>query len=68
MACSGQILDGRYKIVHLLGKGGMGSVWLGQHLVIGRNVAVKFLKTELCESDEMVKRFYREAQASEHCR
>jgi serine/threonine protein kinase len=64
MDYSGQILDGRYRILSMLGKGGMGSVWLGRHLVIGRNVAVKFLKAELAESDEMVKRFYREAQAS----
>ena len=61
---SGQVLEGKYRIVRLLGKGGMGTVYLGQHTVIGRKVAVKFLHAELAGDAEVVKRFYREAQAA----
>jgi serine/threonine-protein kinase len=61
---TGQTLDGRYSISRLLGKGGMGSVYQGQHTVIGKQVAVKFLRGEFANSEEMVKRFYREAQAA----
>ncbi len=61
---SGQTLEGRYRISRLLGKGGMGSVYLGEHVVIHRPVAVKFLHTEFVGSKEVVKRFYREAQTA----
>jgi serine/threonine-protein kinase len=61
---SGQVLDGKYKLTTLLGKGGMGSVYRGQHVVIGKQVAVKFLHAEFAGSEEVVKRFYREAQAA----
>jgi serine/threonine-protein kinase len=61
---SGQVLDGKYRLTSLLGKGGMGSVYRGQHVVIGKLVAVKFLHAEFAGSEEVVKRFYREAQAA----
>ncbi len=64
MDYTGQTLDGRYRVLSLLGSGGMGSVWLGRHAVIGKKVAVKFLKAEFVENEEAVKRFYREAQAA----
>jgi len=61
---TGQVLDGKYRLTTLLGKGGMGSVYRGQHVVIGKQVAVKFLHSEFAGSEEVVKRFYREAQAA----
>ncbi len=61
---TGQTLDGRYCVERLLGKGGMGAVYLGRHLVIGREVAIKFLHAELAADEDVVKRFYREAQAA----
>ncbi len=61
---TGQTLDGRYQIVKLLGEGGMGAVYLGRHVVIGKKVAVKILHADLAGGDEMFKRFYREAQAA----
>ena len=61
---TGQILDGKYRLVRLLGEGGMGSVYEAQHAVIGRRCAVKFLHTEIANSPEVVKRFIREAQAA----
>ncbi len=61
---TGQTLDGRYRVERLLGKGGMGAVYFGRHLVIGREVAIKFLHAELAVDEDVVKRFYREAQAA----
>ncbi|MBW2276084.1 MAG: serine/threonine protein kinase [Deltaproteobacteria bacterium] len=61
---AGEVLDGKYRLTTLLGKGGMGSVYRGQHVVIGKLVAVKFLHAEFAGSEEVVKRFYREAQAA----
>jgi serine/threonine protein kinase len=59
---TGQTLEGKYHITRLLGEGGMGKVYLGEHVIIGRPVAVKFLHAELTTNEEVVKRFYREAQ------
>ena len=57
-------LNDRYNIVELIGRGGMGSVYLGKHLMIGRRVAVKILREEFARNQEMIVRFYREAQAA----
>ena len=54
---------GSYRLVKLLGAGGLGSVWLGEHPVIGSRVAVKILHPEMCEFEEAVRRFVVEAQA-----
>ncbi|MDJ0762844.1 MAG: protein kinase [Myxococcota bacterium] len=61
---SGQIVDGRYKVLRLLGEGGMGSVYLGQHLIIGKRVAIKFLSIDRADDTDMIERFYREARAA----
>jgi tRNA A-37 threonylcarbamoyl transferase component Bud32 len=61
---TGQILDGKYRLTNLLGKGGMGAVYRGEHVIIGKQVAVKFLHAEFANNTEVVKRFYREAQAA----
>ncbi|MCP4676022.1 MAG: protein kinase [Deltaproteobacteria bacterium] len=61
---SGQTIDGRYRIVRILGKGGMGAVYLGQHVVIGKQVAIKFLHAEFARKESMVRRFYREARTA----
>ena len=60
----GQTLDGKYRIGELLGEGGMGRVYLGEHVLIGRQVAVKFLHAALNSNEEAVRRFYREAQSA----
>jgi serine/threonine-protein kinase len=60
----GALLDGRYRIVRLLGEGGMGSVYLASHVGLGRDVAIKFLHAELVSRDDAVGRFNREAQAA----
>ncbi len=58
----GQIIDQKYKVLALLGRGGMGAVYLAHHLTLDKDVALKtFATTSL--SDEMKHRFKREAQA-----
>lgn len=61
---SGETVDNKYRLIRLLGRGGMGSVYLGQHMAIGKKVAVKFLNIELAGKEDVVARFYREAQAA----
>jgi serine/threonine protein kinase len=58
------ILEGKYRIVRLLGEGGMGAVYEAEHTFLGRHVAFKLLSGEYGRSAEAVKRFYREAQAA----
>jgi serine/threonine protein kinase len=61
---TGQTLSDKYHLTTLLGQGGMGAVYRGEHIVIGKKVAVKFLHADLAGNAEVVKRFYREAQAA----
>jgi serine/threonine-protein kinase len=60
----GRILEGRYRVLHCIGKGGMGAVYLAQHVLIGRKVAIKALHPALASSAETVARFHREALAA----
>src|ERR1051325_28454 len=54
---------GPYKIVRLLGKGGMGAVYEGLHEAIERRVAIKMLFPELGRRADMATRFINEARA-----
>jgi serine/threonine protein kinase len=54
---------GSYRISRLLGKGGMGSVYLGEHPVIGSRVAIKFLHPQYSHDEKIVDRFFNEARA-----
>ncbi len=58
-----QVVDERYGLVDPIGGGGMGSVWLAEDRRLKRNVAVKFLKADLADDDELRTRFEIEAQA-----
>ncbi|HVO21434.1 MAG TPA: protein kinase [Anaeromyxobacter sp.] len=60
----GALLDGRYRIIALLGTGGMGSVYRAEHEAIGRAVAVKVLHPEHCKSPGERERFRREARVA----
>jgi serine/threonine protein kinase len=60
----GQVLDGKYKIVRLVGEGGMGAVYEGENTLIHRRVAIKVLNATLAKNTEIVARFEREAQAA----
>jgi serine/threonine-protein kinase len=59
----GEVLAGSYKIIELLGSGGMGRVYVAQHLRIPRRFAVKVMHDQLAQHTEAVARFEREAQA-----
>ncbi len=61
---SGKIINERYELIRLIDEGGMGAVYLGRDIRLGRKAAVKFLHSELTAGDASVKRFYREAQAA----
>jgi eukaryotic-like serine/threonine-protein kinase len=39
----GEIIHGKYKLMRLLGRGGMGEVWVARHVSLGEEVAIKFL-------------------------
>jgi serine/threonine-protein kinase len=55
---------GRYQLVELLGRGGMGEVWRAHDTATDRIVAVKLLSPHLADDDTFVHRFRREAQAA----
>lgn len=55
---------GRYQLVELLGRGGMGEVWRAYDTVTNRTVGIKLLPPHLAEDDAFVQRFRREAQAA----
>lgn len=59
----GRVLDGRYRIVALLGTGGIGAVYRAEHAALGRFVAVKVLLEDFSELAELQRRFVREAKA-----
>jgi serine/threonine-protein kinase len=60
----GAVLDGKYSLVRLLGRGGMGEVYEARHVRIGRRVAVKFLHGELALRAGIASRFENEAKAA----
>ena len=59
----GMMLMWNLRLLRLVGRGGMGSVWLAEHLVLGSEVAVKLLSHELSTDEEALERFRREATA-----
>jgi eukaryotic-like serine/threonine-protein kinase len=60
----GDILAGKYKVERVLGRGGMGYVVAARHNQLDQQVAIKILMPELCENEDAVARFLREARAS----
>jgi len=60
----GQIIQDKYRIVRLIGQGGMGEVYEGENVSIHRRVAIKVLLGEAAMSADIVQRFEREAQAA----
>jgi serine/threonine-protein kinase len=60
----GTIIEGKYRINRMLGKGGMGAVYEGENERIHRRVAIKILHSEVSDRADIVQRFEREAQAA----
>ena len=59
----GEVIDGKYRLDGLLGAGGMGEVYLAHQKSMNREVALKLLGRELAQSEGLVARFLREAEA-----
>ena len=57
----GTVIRGKYRILRTLGHGGMGTVYLAEHILLGRQLALKFLSQELAQDPEFLPRFHREA-------
>ncbi|MBO4359928.1 MAG: Stk1 family PASTA domain-containing Ser/Thr kinase [Eubacteriaceae bacterium] len=64
MDITGKILDGKYKIIKLVGTGGMARVYKAQDIRLDRYVAVKVLKEDYAGDEQFVKKFMKEAQAA----
>jgi eukaryotic-like serine/threonine-protein kinase len=60
----GQVIEGKYRILRLIGVGGMGAVYEGENSRIRRRVAIKVLHAAAAASSDAVERFEREAQAA----
>ena len=61
---AGSVVINKFKIVRTLGHGGMGIVYLAEHMMLGDQVALKFLAAELSHNPEFFKRFRNEAKAA----
>ncbi|HET9517051.1 MAG TPA: serine/threonine-protein kinase [Actinoplanes sp.] len=62
MLSSGHLLDNRYRLDERIATGGMGDVWRGTDVVLGRVVAVKVLRPAMLADPEFAARFYGEAR------
>src|SRR5574344_699623 len=59
----GMIFAGRYRVVRLIGRGGMANVYLASDITSNMNVAIKILKPEFSSDEEFIRRFDTEAKA-----
>ncbi len=64
MMIKGRRLSGRYKILDMIGGGGMANVYLAHDMILDRDVAVKVLRMDFAEDEEFIRRFHREAQSA----
>jgi serine/threonine-protein kinase len=63
-ALEGQVIAGKYRVLRLLGTGGMGTVWEGVHTTLGTRVAIKFIRPQFATQKEARARFEIEARAA----
>ena len=59
---AGKVVGNRYRLLSLLGQGGMGEVWFGEHINLHQPVVIKLIRKESLEQKEARLRFEREAQ------
>ncbi|MBP9088047.1 MAG: serine/threonine protein kinase, partial [Kofleriaceae bacterium] len=62
MLASGQSI-GNYRIISQIGCGGMGAVYLAEHPLIGKKVALKVIHRDLAQNREVIQRFFQEAKS-----
>jgi eukaryotic-like serine/threonine-protein kinase len=55
---------GAYQVIQQIGEGGMGTVWLAQHQMLGRRAAIKVLHPMFSAQPEIVQRFFNEARSA----
>jgi eukaryotic-like serine/threonine-protein kinase len=60
----GKRLSDRYKILDMVGGGGMANVYLAHDMILDRDVAVKMLRLDFANDEEFIRRFRREAQSA----
>jgi len=60
----GDIIHDKYRIIRMIGEGGMGAVYEGENTLIARRVAIKVLHGSAAVNPDIVQRFQREAQAA----
>src|SRR5947209_10191193 len=60
----GTLLGGRYRILSLLGRGGMGEVYRAMDLTLGQSVALKFLPEEASRNQRLLERFHGEVRVA----
>ncbi len=58
----GEILNGKYRIERIIGKGGMGAVLAAHHLMLDQPIAIKFLLGEIAQNEEARRRFQNEGK------
>jgi serine/threonine-protein kinase len=59
-----QLVADRYRVIRKLGEGGMGSVYLAEHVVIEKKLVLKVLAPELARREDLVARFLQEARSA----
>jgi len=60
----GELLGGKYLLEKRLGSGGMGDVWKARNVAVGREVAIKLLRSEHADNPSVAARFVREARTA----
>ena len=60
---AGAIVADKYKLIERLGGGGMGDVYRAEHMLAGRLVALKVLRADFADNEDLTRRFFMEAQA-----
>src|SRR3954452_19063312 len=60
----GEVINNKYRLLRVIGDGGMGSVYEARHEMLGTSVALKFLHPELSRRAGLVQRFLQEARVS----